>query len=158
MQQEKLEFFASCLAGLEAPLADELGPFLSHHEAHLARVAPERAAEAAGSGGGSASAVASPSAEGSAPSNSASAGAAPSGGEIVTDSPDASTSATATSVAETLATLADAEAAARRERIASGDAAIDPVLARNLVLIAASEAQHAALLGDLAEEDRDRRS
>ena len=24
MQQEKLEFFASCLAGLEAPLADEL--------------------------------------------------------------------------------------------------------------------------------------
>ena len=140
----ELALIASYRTAIEAhpELADELGPFLIHHEAHLARIAPERAAEAAGTGDGSPSAIASASGDGSTPGNAGSEGAAPSGNETGTASPAA---------AETVAALADAEAAARRERIASCDAALDPALARNLVLIAASEAQHAAVLEDLAE-------
>lgn len=149
----ELALIASYRTAIEAhpELADELGPFLIHHEAHLARIAPERAAEAAGTGDGSPSAIASASGDGSTPGNAGSEGAAPSGNETGTASPTASPSATRPSAAETVAALADAEAAARRERIASCDAALDPALARNLVLIAASEAQHAAVLEDLAE-------
>jgi hypothetical protein len=45
-----------------------------------------------------------------------------------------------------LAALAAAETAARSERIAACDAALDPALARDLCLIGASEAQHATYL------------
>ena len=99
-------------------LADQLAPFLTHHEAHLARVAPAHVA---------------PSTSGLPPS--------PSAGD---ESPGSSAAAA-------LAALVDAESAARRARIGDCDAARDPALARALALIAASEAQHAAFLDQLAE-------
>ena len=57
-----------------------------------------------------------------------------------------------TSVGKTLAELAAAEAAAQRQRAAACDGAADPALARDLCLIAASEAQHAAALERLAAQ------
>jgi hypothetical protein len=56
------------------------------------------------------------------------------------------------SVAATLERLAEAEAAALRDRVAACDAATNSVLARDLCLIAASEAQHQADLAALLDE------
>ena len=71
-------------------------------------------------------------------------------------SPSASTSGSSepsdTSVGKTLADLAAAEAAAQTQRAAACDGAADPALARDLCLIAASEAQHAAALERLAAQ------
>jgi hypothetical protein len=55
----------------------------------------------------------------------------------------------------TLARLAAAETAARAEHIRSCDAAAAPALARDLCLMAASEAQHAVVLSDLRRRARD---
>ena len=57
------------------------------------------------------------------------------------------------SVAETVAALAAAESRAQAQRAAACDGAVDPGLARDLCLVAASEAQHAALLEGLASEE-----
>lgn len=130
---------------------DDLAPFLAHHEAHLARVAPQRAAGAVASGSASAAdsrgAAATPSTPGSptpsgSPAPSASGSPAPTDASPVTSEPASS--------ADALAALADAEAQARRQRIRACDAAADPELARVLAVIAASEAQHAVVLDDLA--------
>jgi hypothetical protein len=54
------------------------------------------------------------------------------------------------SAAAVLAALVDAETAAQAQRAAACDGAQDPVLVRELCLIAASEAQHATALEALA--------
>jgi hypothetical protein len=51
-----------------------------------------------------------------------------------------------------LAALADAESAAQAQRAAACDGAQDPALARDLCLIAASEAQHSSALATLADQ------
>jgi hypothetical protein len=109
-------------------LADTLAPFLAHHEEHLARVAPGWAPGPVETPVPSASASAGPSGS-AAPAPSGSAAPAPSG-----------------SAAEALDRLARAERDAGRDRIAACDAAASGVLARDLCLISASEAQHAAAL------------
>lgn len=58
------------------------------------------------------------------------------------------------SVAATLERLAEAEAAALRDRVAACDAAANSVLARDLCLVAASEAQHQAELAAMIDERR----
>lgn len=107
--------------GAHPELAADLGPFLVQHEAHLARVAPGFVSDVA------------------TPVGSASASASPS-------SSSESSEAGASSV---LAELAAAESAAQAQRATACDAAQYPGLARDLCLIAASEAQHAAALDDL---------
>jgi hypothetical protein len=49
--------------------------------------------------------------------------------------------------------LAAAESAAQAQRATACDGASDPGLARDLCLIAASEAQHAAVLADFAARE-----
>ena len=102
-------------------LAADLERFLAHHEQHLARVSP-----------------------GYAPDTSSAS--APSSGTPA--SPEAS--AAPPSASEVLDKLAAAESAARAQRATACDGAQDPALARDLCLIAASEAQHAAALAGLA--------
>lgn len=117
-------------------LAGTLAPFLAHHEAHLARVAP-------GTGGPE------PSASGAAPSGSMSpsAPAPPSASASEpTDSPPARD--------VLLRDLAEAEQDAFRDRLSACDGAASGVLARDLCLIAASEAQHAAVLDAASAEPR----
>lgn len=97
--------------------ADELQRFLDQHADHLARVAPDTALPA------ELSRPAEPSA-----SASASAGSQDPGPTI------------------TLNDLADAESAAQAQHVLACDAAQDPALARDLCLMAASEAQHAAVI------------
>jgi hypothetical protein len=117
-------------------LAADLEPFVAQHEAHVARVAPGFATSSTPSGSASMR-------------GSASASANPSG------SASASPSASARSVADTLSALAAAESAAQVQRATACDAAQGPALARELCLIAASEAQHAAALaGWAARESR----
>jgi hypothetical protein len=115
-------------------LAADLAPFVAHHEAHLERVAPGYP----GSGDGSAFPSASGSPSGSGPGSGA---ASPSGAAEGTSGPSA---------ASVLAALVDAEKAAQAQRAAACDGAQDPVLVRELCLIAASEAQHATALQALA--------
>ena len=63
--------------------------------------------------------------------------------------------ASAPSAADTLSALAAAETAAQAQRATACDAAQGPALARDLCLIAASEAQHAsALAGWAVRESR----
>jgi hypothetical protein len=57
-----------------------------------------------------------------------------------------------TSIGRTLAELAAAEVAAQTQRADACNGAADPALARDLCLIAASEAQHAAALERLAAQ------
>jgi hypothetical protein len=57
------------------------------------------------------------------------------------------------SVSSVLTGLADAESAAQAQRATACDGAQDPGLARDLCLIAASEAQHAEALDVLAAKD-----
>jgi hypothetical protein len=115
-------------------LASDLAPFVAQHEAHLARVAPGYA-----EGGEEASASVSP------PPDSPSPSGAPTGSPPGSD--DATPVERAPSV---LIVLAQAEAAAQAQRAAACDAAQDPGLARELCLVAASEAQHATALEVLA--------
>lgn len=133
---------------MHADLVAELGPFLAHHEAHLARVAP-----------GAASASAAPStvtptpeesSDGNQPASpSASASGAPPGGDTaVSASPGASDP---DSRAAAVAGLAEAEGVAHRDRVDACDAAENAGLARDLCLIAASEAQHESALTALQE-------
>jgi hypothetical protein len=101
-------------------LAAALAPLITHHEAHLARVAPGSAAASEG----------------------------PQGTPAPTVEAQASLAA-----AQTLAALAAAESQAQAQRASACDGAVDPGLARDLCLVAASEAQHAALLEGLADEE-----
>jgi hypothetical protein len=120
-------------------LAEDLDPLLAHHEAHLARVAPEARIPGTDDpqpAGPDNTPAASPSRSG-APSPSPATGA-----PSPTESPTA---------AEALGRLAEAEGAAHRARIAQCDAAASSVLARDLCLIAASEAQHEVVLGGLLD-------
>ena len=103
--------------------AGELQRFLDHHEAHLARVAPDTAVPAEAS------------AEPSAPT---SASAAPGPGDA--------------SPTVTLKALARAESAAQAQHVVACDAAQDAALARDLCLMAASEAQHAAVIESFREK------
>jgi hypothetical protein len=120
-------------------LADDLAPFVVQHQAHLDRVVPGFAG-----GGGTPSAS-------TTNSLSASPTASPSGSAGPTTSPSGTTDETSeASASSVLAALADAESAAQAERATACDGAQDPGLARDLCLIAASEAQHATTLEVLA--------
>jgi hypothetical protein len=151
--------------GANPDLAGDLAPFLTQHQAHLARVAPGLVADvgpplasmsASGSPSGEPSAAGEPNA---AASGSSEAGASPSGfpesGDSPSGSPRASSSPSGSSdagAASIVAELAAAESAAQAQRATACDGAQNPGLARDLCLIAASEAQHAAALGDLGEQ------
>jgi hypothetical protein len=75
-----------------------------------------------------------------------------SSGTASTGSPAASPGApSAGGTRSVLVGLADAESAAQSQRATACDGAQDPALARELCLIAASEAQHATALAALAE-------
>ena len=119
-------------------LAGELEPLMADHVAHLERVAP-------GTSAASDPSAAAPSAA-SDPSS-----AAPSASASTTGEPGATPTATppTTSRRKTLTGLAEAESLALAERTSACDSAQSPALARDLCLIAASEAQHAQALRDL---------
>lgn len=124
-------------------LVQTLGPILRQHEAHRARVAPgwtpPPAAQSAGPPSPQSPAPP-PTAELADPESPSQADPRPSGGHGPGSPPGP------TSRSSMLAALAAAETAARSERIAACDAALDPALARDLCLIGASEAQHATYL------------
>ncbi len=129
----ELGLIAAYRAALESNpvLAGELEPLLADHVAHLERVAPGTSAAPDPNASPSA---ADPSA--SAPTTGAPAGTA--------------TAAPPTrSRRKTLRGLTDAESQALAERTTACDSAQSPALARDLCLIAASEAQHAQALADL---------
>jgi hypothetical protein len=137
-------------------LAPELGPLVAHHEAHLARVAPDPANPSGvpaspGSSPGSSAAPGAPTIPSA--SDAADPSSSDPAAEASTD-PGAEPDSTAEpdSRAETLGGLAAAEAAAHRDRVAACDAAEDSGLARDLCLIAASEAQHEVVVAALLEE------
>jgi hypothetical protein len=142
--------------GANPDLAADLEPFLAQHEAHLARVAPGFVSDvgtpvASTSPSASGPPIGEPSAAGdpgTSPSGSLGAGTSPSG------SPDAGTASSGSpnsGASSVVAELAAAESAAQAQRATACDGAQDPGLARDLCLIAASEAQHAAALDDLGE-------
>ena len=106
-------------------LAADLGPFLAHHEEHLARIAP-----------------------GSTSARTPAASGSPNGSGSPEGSPPP-----LPSIAETVAALASAERIAQAQRATACNRVVDPGLARDLCLAAASEAQHAALLEGLAGEE-----
>jgi hypothetical protein len=112
-----------------------LRPVLAHHEAHLASVAPSTASPAA-----------TPDAAASTPSTSGSPSEPSEGGEPVPGSPTTQ----AEGPAARLRALAELEARAVGEATRACNGATHPALARVLCLIAASEAQHAEVLGDAA--------
>ena len=117
-------------------LAPDLGAFVAHHEAHLARVAPL---------------LASPGAQAGSPAPPGDATAEPSSDPAA----EASTTPGDPDTEEaTLERLAEAEAAAVRDRVAACDAADSSILARDLCVIAASEAQHRAEIGALLDGRR----
>jgi hypothetical protein len=104
-------------------LAGDLEALMADHRAHLERVQPAAT-----------TAIADPGAT-----------AAATGGPV--DSP--ATTPPTRSPRKTLTVLAEAESLALAERTAACDSAQSPALARDLCLIAASEAQHAQALSDL---------
>jgi hypothetical protein len=110
-------------------LASDLQPFLDHHQQHLDRVLP----------GADPQALAKPT-TGAWQSPAAAGGSATGPSPSVTDQDP-----------EAIAALAAAEREARNARVSACDGASAPGLARDLCLIAASEAQHAAALDALAE-------
>jgi len=141
--ESELALIAAYRAAIESTpeLGADLAPFLAHHEQHLDRVAPAFADSAGqpspSASGSTATSVTSPTPSGSAAGSS-------------NVSPGATS---APSAADTLTALAAAESRAQAERATACDGAQDPALARDLCLIAASEAQHAAALDDLAGEE-----
>ena len=152
--------------GANPDLAADLEPFLAQHEAHLARVAPGFVSDvgtpvASTSPSASGPPIGEPSAAGdpgTSPSDSPGAGTSPSGspdaGTSPTGSPGAGTASSGSpnsGASSVVAELAAAESAAQAQRATACDGAQDPGLARDLCLIAASEAQHAAALDDLGE-------
>jgi hypothetical protein len=120
-------------------LADRIEGFADHHLAHLARVAPDVDAEALVTAAGSGSPTSTASAPGAGGSGSAGA------------TGDATGAAEPVDVAALLARLAAAEARAHADRLTSCDSATSTALARDLCLIAASEAQHEQALTRLGE-------
>lgn len=121
-------------------LAGELEPLMAHHMAHLERVAPGASTDLDASAPAAAE-----------PSTSAPAASEPSASASTSGAPaDTSTAAPQTrSRRTTLTGLTDAESQAVAERTSACDSAHSPALARDLCLIAASEAQHAQVLLDL---------
>jgi len=151
--------YRAAIAAVPA-LATVLSPWLAHHEEHLDRVSPgatvpaDPVASSGSEAGAGPEAGASPGArtsagaeaeatESAAPGSDASPGAEPQATESAAPGQDPGA---------VLAALFEAERTARRQRVSACDGAVDPGLARDLCLIAASEAQHAAALRDLAEE------
>lgn len=132
LRRRVAESEAALIATYRAALADfpelapTLEPILRQHSEHLERVAPGWTPPP-------------PPAESPVPTTSGS----PAG-----ESPAARPAARPGAV---LSDLAAAESAARDQRIAACDAAVDPALARELCLIGASEAQHAAVLAQSTE-------
>lgn len=118
-------------------LAADLEPVLAHHEQHLARIAP----------GVDASQVSPSTASPSAPTS-----AAESDVPLGSESPSPNTSP-GPSIGKVLAQLAELESAAQAQRATACDRAWAPTLARDLCLVAASEAQHAATLAGLAARE-----
>jgi hypothetical protein len=139
-------------------LAGDLRPFLAHHEQHLERVLPGSDPQALVTP----TAVASQSRPAAGASVAEPSGTAspspPAAGASAAESPGTATAtATATEQAgAALTALAAAEREAHVERVSACDGASAPGLARDLCLIAASEAQHAAELDALAEEVSER--
>ncbi len=157
--------YRAAIAAVPA-LAAVLSPWLAHHEQHLDRVSPgatvpaDPVASSGSEAGASTGAGAGPEAgaspgvrttagaeaeatESASPGSGTSPGAEPEATESAAPGPDPGA---------VLAALFEAERTARRQRVSACDGAVDPGLARDLCLIAASEAQHAAALRDLAEE------
>jgi hypothetical protein len=158
----EIALIAAYRSALEAhpDLSGDLAPFLAHHEAHLARVSPGSTAGAGtppastshdGSTSPRSSGLASPAPSGS-PSGPASGGPAASDAPQGSSAPDVDAQPSS-AAARSLAMLAASESLARAQRAAACDRAVDPGLARDLCLVAASEAQHAALLDGLADEE-----
>jgi hypothetical protein len=130
---------------------------MADHMAHLERVAPgastdlDASAPAAAEPSTPGSGASEPSGTAVDPSASAPAASEPSAPASTSGGPaDTSTAAPQTrSRRTTLTGLADAESQAVAERTSACDSAQSPALARDLCLIAASEAQHAQVLLDL---------
>lgn len=152
--QSEVALLASYRAALaeDPSLAPTLEPIMRQHEDHLARVS--RSADP--------SAAVTPSAVAPAPTETTSPAPASgaSGSEATTGAPSAPTSGSPATTLPTaspspervLVELSATESAARDQRIAACDAAVDPALARVLCLIGASEAQHAAALNRARRE------
>jgi hypothetical protein len=157
-------------------LEPELAVILTHHEAHLARVEPDEDAAAELVRGSAAASGASPEASAAGPTASPEASGAGSkatpqasssdlgqslesaaAGQPAAPEPPTPSSASPSTTGQVeeatdvLARLGAAEAEALEERTSACDAARSAVLARDLCLIAASEAQHESLLGSLRE-------
>ncbi len=109
-----------------------------HRRGHLTVRSPDAGTSPTGSPGAGTSTAPDPPDAGTSPTGSPGAGTASSG----SPKPGASS---------VVAELAAAESAAQAQRATACDGAQDPGLARDLCLIAASEAQHAAALDDLGE-------
>lgn len=124
--------YSSVLAA-HPDLSAQLGALVSHHRDHLARVTGEEADATPTSGSPSAG---SPSNGASSPTSGASQGPAPTASDLAT-------------ARAALGFLRTAERRARAQRIEACDAAVSAALARDLVLIAASEDQHATRLATL---------
>ncbi len=121
----------------------ELGRLLAHHEEHLARVAP----------GAPVPSVATRAQVPTEP-GPASAGAVDQPSAVEQSAPSASPSGLASGAAAAgLADLLRAEQQAVDQRSSAADAALDPGLVRDLCRIAASEAQHVAVLTDALSGD-----
>jgi hypothetical protein len=111
-------------------LAASLGPFLAHHEEHLARVAPGFSRDL-GSVASESTSAPSPPTGGSSDPDDASA--------VRSGSPDATPSGSPEVRASSVVSeLAAAESAAHAQRATACDGVQDPGLARDLCLIAAS--------------------
>jgi len=131
-------------------LADELGVFERQHSEHLEAVAPGSLRSADPTSPSSSAAPASPSDQ--APTSSAEGPAPGSNGVGGSAASSASPRPTRTPTPrEVLSGLARAEEDAHEQRLRACDAALDPGLARILCLVAASEAQHAAVLTTRAD-------
>jgi len=133
--------YRAAIAAVPA-LATVLSPWLAHHEEHLDRVSPGATVPADPVASSGSEAGAGPEA-GASPGARTSAGAEAEATESAAPGQDPGA---------VLAALFEAERTARRQRVSACDGAVDPGLARDLCLIAASEAQHAAALRGLAEE------
>lgn len=129
--------YSSVLAA-HPDLSAQLGALVSHHRDHLVRVTGEEAdatpADATPTSGSPS--AGSPSAGASSPTSGPPQGLAPTASDLAT-------------ARAALGFLRTAERRARAQRIEACDAAVSAALARDLVLIAASEDQHATRLATL---------
>ncbi len=132
-------------------LAEELAVVLAQHEEHLARIVgltQDGSASPGTATAGTSSATAAPD-----PGSADPVGGSPDPNST-SPSPNAGSPTPTGSGAPSLTALARQERAASRQRTDACDEATGSALARDLCLIAASEAQHAVLLAGLAEKGR----